>query len=138
MEKEEFKRKVAELTSMKIALFTDEIRNSDLYCKYNMDSELPTKLEKLKKECDKFKSLSNSVILNLNEYEMKERIRMLNDSFDKIKFLLNDIDWNQKGRKQMKKILFLIGILASMLFTTTAFAIQGEGTEEDSRRSQCQ
>ena len=48
MNKEEYERKVTELKSMKIALFTDEIRNSNLYYKINMDSDLPAKLENLK------------------------------------------------------------------------------------------
>lgn len=94
MNKEEYERKVTELKSMKIALFTDEIRNSNLYYKINMDSDLPAKLENLKIECKKFENLSHSVECNLTLTEMKNRIKLLNEAYCRIETLLSEIDWN--------------------------------------------
>ena len=67
MDKKEFEVKTLELEKKERELFTDEIRNSDLYNKLNTDPFLEEKIRKLKEADNKFKKDLRNLPLNVND-----------------------------------------------------------------------
>ena len=93
MDKKEFEKKVLELKKKRGELFTDEIRNSDLYNKLNTDPFLEEKIRKLKETNKEFEKDLLNMPLNVNDINAEVMLNNLNKTYHKIERIIKEIDW---------------------------------------------